>query len=412
MTTVLVVTIVLAILALRLASASGSDADVLFRETWRACHERSGPPAVAVAERRPPLNASPWCSKVAALSEPIRPEFTRLLRRLASIPTGSPACQSEQSTRHYRRQSAEFPCRSPTRVLDASDRRSTLVCGECIHRLGAGLTRRAVAQPHERGLRDGERRRRFLRGTTDASVAPAGRNDRGHQLLRHPRSQAHAGATRRLRSSQCRRYPLQRRRSQCQDRQFRLFRHDHPYHRPRARDGQWSVAPAFLRSRSTANTTGTAGSSPIHHCNGWSMQSSPRHVGLSGRPVERAGECPRNLFEVMTREKEIRYSSRTRAGTDQFKHLQKLRHALAGLLGKLPDDLKSSPEARLLGNAADRTVYNIVHLIYRAKTYEGHSRTMSFRASAWRNIGGRLSRCRRTLRHSEVLERPTSRKDS
>ena len=63
------------------------------------------------------------------------------------------------------------------------------------------------------------------------------------------------------------------------------------------------------------------------------------------------GEFPRNMFEVMTREKEIRYSSRTRAGTDQFKHIQELRHALAGLLEKLPEDLKSSPEARLLGSA-------------------------------------------------------------
>jgi len=38
----------------------------------------------------------------------------------------------------------------------------------------------------------------------------------------------------------------------------------------------------------------------------------------------------------MTRDKEIRYSSRTRAGTDQFKHIQKIRHTLAGLLEKLP----------------------------------------------------------------------------
>ena len=86
------------------------------------------------------------------------------------------------------------------------------------------------------------------------------------------------------------------------------------------------------------------------------------------------------MFEVMTGEKEIRFSSRTRAGTDQFKQIQKLRHALAGLLEKLPEDLKRGPEAQLLGTVADRTVYNIVHPIYR-----------------------------RTLGHSEVLERPTSR---
>jgi|GEM_PF-7009332 len=42
-----------------------------------------------------------------------------------------------------------------------------------------------------------------------------------------------------------------------------------------------------------------------------------------------------------------------------------------GLLDKLPNDLKNSPEAQLLRPAVDRKVYNIVHLIYRAKNYEG-----------------------------------------
>src|SRR6267142_2337188 len=140
----------------------------------------------------------------------------------------------------------------------------------------------------------------------------------------------------------------------------------------------------------------------------WVVDAVPRRdtlafqVDLWSAP----GECPRNMFEVMTREKEIRYSSRTRAGTDQFKHLQKLRHALAGLLGKLPDDLKSSPEARLLGNAADRTVYNIVHLIYRAKSYEGHSKDYEFsRLSMEEHWRAGYRDARRTLRHSEVLER-------
>lgn len=121
------------------------------------------------------------------------------------------------------------------------------------------------------------------------------------------------------------------------------------------------------------------------------------------------GEFPRNMFEVMTREKEIRYSSRTRAGTDQFKHLQKLRHALAGLLGKLPEDLKSSPEARLLCSAADRTVYNIVHLIYRAKSYEGHSKDYEFsRLSMEDHWRAGYRDAQRTLRHPQILERPTS----
>jgi NTE family protein len=121
------------------------------------------------------------------------------------------------------------------------------------------------------------------------------------------------------------------------------------------------------------------------------------------------GELPRNVFEVTTREKEIRYSSRTRAGTDQFTHIQEMRYALAGLLEKLPEDLKNGPEARLLGTAADRKVYNIIHLIYRAKTYEGHSKDYEFsRLSMKEHWRAGHYDARRTLRHPNVLERPTN----
>jgi NTE family protein len=121
------------------------------------------------------------------------------------------------------------------------------------------------------------------------------------------------------------------------------------------------------------------------------------------------GDFPRIMLEVMTREKEIRYSSRTRAGTDQFKHVQSLRRAVAGLLEKLPDDLKNSPEAKLLRTAADRKVYNVVQLIYRARDYEGHSKDYEFsRVSMEEHWRAGYHDARRTLRHREVLERPTN----
>ena len=119
------------------------------------------------------------------------------------------------------------------------------------------------------------------------------------------------------------------------------------------------------------------------------------------------GEFPRNVLEVITREKEIRYSSRTRAGTDQFKHIQRLRRAVAGLLEKLPEELKHSPEAKVLSTAADRKVYNIIHLIYPAKHYEGHSKDYDFsRLSMEEHWRAGYHDARRTLRHAEVLKRP------
>jgi NTE family protein len=121
------------------------------------------------------------------------------------------------------------------------------------------------------------------------------------------------------------------------------------------------------------------------------------------------GAFPRNMFEVLTREKEIRYSSRTRNSTDQFKRFQKLRRAVADLLEKLPEDLRNSPEAKLLSTVADRKVYNIVHLIYRARNYEGHSKDYEFsRLSMEEHWRAGYHDARRTLRHPEVLQRQTS----
>jgi len=143
----------------------------------------------------------------------------------------------------------------------------------------------------------------------------------------------------------------------------------------------------------------------------WVVETEPRRDTLAFQVDlwNARGEFPRNILEVMTREKEIRYSSRTRAGTDQFKHIQKLRHTLAGLLDKMPEELKNSPEARLLGTVAEHKVYNIIHLIYRAKNYEGHSKDYEFsRLSMQEHWRAGHHDARRTLRHREVLERPTN----
>jgi NTE family protein len=142
----------------------------------------------------------------------------------------------------------------------------------------------------------------------------------------------------------------------------------------------------------------------------WVVETEPRHDTLAFQVDlwSARGEFPHNMLEVMTREKEIRYSSRTRAGTDEFKRRQKLRSAVASLIDKLPEDLRNSPEAKLLKTASDRKVYNIIHLIYRAKNYEGHSKDYEFsRLSMEEHWRAGYHDARRTLRHPEVLKRPT-----
>jgi NTE family protein len=143
----------------------------------------------------------------------------------------------------------------------------------------------------------------------------------------------------------------------------------------------------------------------------WLVESRPHRDTLTFQVDlwSARGELPRTLAEVSTRQKEIQYSSRTRAGTDNFKYVQRLRRAMADLFEKLPEDLQNGSEAQLLRPVVDHKVYNIVHLIYRARNYEGHSKDYDFsRASMWEHWRAGYHDAIRTLRHPEVLERPTN----
>ncbi len=142
----------------------------------------------------------------------------------------------------------------------------------------------------------------------------------------------------------------------------------------------------------------------------WVFEHGPRQDTLAFQVDlwSARGEFPADLAEVATRQKEIQYSSRTRANTDQFKRLQRMRCALATLLEKLPKDLKDSEEARILRSVADHKVYNIVHLIYRSRHYESHSKDYEFsRLTMEEHWRAGYQDAVRTLRHQEVLERPS-----
>jgi len=122
------------------------------------------------------------------------------------------------------------------------------------------------------------------------------------------------------------------------------------------------------------------------------------------------GKFPRNLAEVATRQKEIQYSSRTRAFTDYFKQVAKLRNMLAALLEELPDEMRQREEVKFLSLAADRHAANIVHLIYRAKGYEGDSKDYEFsRRSMEEHWRAGYHDAVHALRHPEIFEQSSSR---
>jgi NTE family protein len=143
----------------------------------------------------------------------------------------------------------------------------------------------------------------------------------------------------------------------------------------------------------------------------WVLESEPRRDTLAFQVDlwSARGTLPRTMTEVMTRQKEIQYSSRTRSSSDRFRYTQRLRNAVASLLHKLPDELRNSPEAALLQAHACPTVYNLIQLIYRARLYEGDSKDYEFsRYSMEEHWRAGYYDTVRTLRHPEVLARPNN----
>jgi NTE family protein len=119
------------------------------------------------------------------------------------------------------------------------------------------------------------------------------------------------------------------------------------------------------------------------------------------------GMLPMNLTEVEVRHKEIVYSSRTRAATDQYKAFQKLRIAVANVLKQIPEELRDSEDVRLLAREADDKVCNIVHLIYRARKYEGIAKDFEFsRRTMEEHWLAGYENARQSLANPEVMRLP------
>jgi NTE family protein len=121
------------------------------------------------------------------------------------------------------------------------------------------------------------------------------------------------------------------------------------------------------------------------------------------------GPLPVSLLEAAEREKDIRFSSRTRMNTDKNKQVHNARMALRELIGKLPDDLRNDPSVKLLRQAARENTVTVVHLIYRSKNYESSSKDYDFShigmVEHW-DAGARDVHL--SMRHEDWLERPQS----
>jgi NTE family protein len=90
------------------------------------------------------------------------------------------------------------------------------------------------------------------------------------------------------------------------------------------------------------------------------------------------GDMPTNMAEVTEREKDIRFSSRTRLNTTVELDRQVLAHAAQRLIAKLPPELRSDPDVLALSRVHSDGAVDVVHLIYRSKHYESQSKDYEF----------------------------------
>jgi len=126
------------------------------------------------------------------------------------------------------------------------------------------------------------------------------------------------------------------------------------------------------------------------------------------------GPLPRNLLDVEERGKDIRFSSRTRAVTRQLERERHLRRVLREVMAQLPASARRGDawckEAATL--ACDKR-FNVVHLIYKEKEWDGLAKDYEFGAQSMLDhwASGLTDVCH-TLAHRDWLALPQGRATS
>jgi NTE family protein len=119
------------------------------------------------------------------------------------------------------------------------------------------------------------------------------------------------------------------------------------------------------------------------------------------------GELPRDIAGVMSRQKDIMYSSRTRYNTDLFRRLHDWQAQLYAALKKVPKNELTPQENTQLERLADLPELTILHLIYQKKVYEGNAKDYEFSSTSMKeHWQSGYEDTRRTLKQRAWLELP------
>lgn len=118
------------------------------------------------------------------------------------------------------------------------------------------------------------------------------------------------------------------------------------------------------------------------------------------------GAPPVTMAAVSQREKDIRYSSRTRLTTDRYLQLHAIRAAAARLAAMLPEDMQNNPDLKLLQETGPSCPITLVELIHRKQTFEGVSKDYEFsRLSMIQHWSEGLADVQHALNHGDWRKR-------
>ncbi len=119
-----------------------------------------------------------------------------------------------------------------------------------------------------------------------------------------------------------------------------------------------------------------------------------------------SGPMPRTLIEAAEREKDIRFSSRTRLNTDKNVEIRRAKIALRNLINRLPPDLADDESVSFLRRVAHDNFLTVMQLVHRRRSYDGNSKDYEFsRATMLEHWAAGRYDVRRSLRHRAWLER-------
>jgi NTE family protein len=114
------------------------------------------------------------------------------------------------------------------------------------------------------------------------------------------------------------------------------------------------------------------------------------------------GPLPRDMEEVLGREKDIRFSSRTRINTDAYTRQRRWQLRLKDALDRLPEALLTEEDRAMRQALAALPQLSILQLVYQAKAYEGQAKDYEFGPETMReHWQAGLDDTRRTLARPE-----------